>query len=155
MFEDQLLSKDENMQNEAVFAIKALAKQCSTKESVIALLKQLFTLLKGEAKSSMATKKALLQTIENCSANCSQEKQELALQLIDSFSEFFKMETHEGTLLLAFQALTTWFNKLRLFSLQPELVKKLNDFFKVKFLIGLRKIDSSAKFTTAYFEDSR
>ena len=121
------------MQNEAVFAIKALAKQCSTKESVLTLLKQLFSLLKGEAKSSLATKKALLQSIENCSANCSQEKQEIAMQLIDSFGEFFKMETHEGTLILALQALTTWFQKLRLFSLQPELVKKLNDFFKVNF----------------------
>jgi len=123
------------MQNEAVLAIKSLAKQCSTKESVIVVLKQLFSLLKGEAKSSLTTKKAILQTVEHCSANCSQEKQEIAMQLVDSFGEFFKMETHEGTLILAFQALTTWFHKLRLFSLQPELGKKLNDFFKVNFLL--------------------
>ena len=129
----QLLAKEEENQQEAVFAIKSLAKQCSDKESVRFVLKHLFDVLNGEGKlSTISQKMAILSAIGSCSFHCCQiNTQEIYSQLIQLFAEYLKNETNESTLLFALNQFSLWLDTLKAQSITPELVSKLNEFFKV------------------------
>ncbi len=91
-----LMSKDEMSQGEAVYAIKSLCKQCSSNEALALVLKHLFSVLTGEAKSgTTAQKTAILTCIGNAALNSSQSLSEMIATVIQLFGDFFKAEANE------------------------------------------------------------
>ena len=129
----QLLAKDKENQEEAAYAIKSLTKQCSNKESIIAILASLFDLLNGEGKSaSIDQRQQIIFSIGNCSFNCCQTNtQDVLLKLIQLFSEYLKNETNESMIIFALSQLKIWLESLKIQTISTEILNKLNDFFKV------------------------
>ncbi len=129
----QLLAKDEENQNEAAFAVKSLAKQCSDKDSISLIIASLFELLNGEGKSASTNQKqAIISAIGNCSFSCcTTNTQDVFLKLIQLFYEFLKNETNESIVVFALNQLKIWLESLKVQTNSSELYNKLNDFFKV------------------------
>lgn len=100
----------------------------------------------GEGKLSTSNQKcAILSAIGNCSSIFSQTSQDILVQLIQSFADFLKIETHEPTQVFALQQLNKWLRSFKLQQYSPETVKKLNDFFKV--LIETKSYSNSVRST--------
>jgi hypothetical protein len=80
-----------------------------------------------------ANKHVVLTAIGNVSFNCSRHTEEVLGKLIQQFSDYLSIETHDATLQCAIEQLNLWFSKtLVSSSLNPEFIKTLNSFFKVK-----------------------
>ncbi len=113
--------------------MKTLAKQCSTQEALQYILKHLFFILNGgEGKLTSSVQKCMvLAAIGNCSLNSSFSNQEILQQLLDSYSEFLKVETHEATLHFGFEQLIACLKNIHLSNFQAAFLLKVKEFFKV------------------------
>ena len=82
--------------------------------------------------STPAHKCIILTSIGNVSFNCSKHTEEVIKKIVQLFSDFISSETHDGTVQCAIQQLNLWLSKPLVSSLlTPELIKNLNNFFKV------------------------
>ena len=128
----QLISKDENIQNEAALVVKNISKQCNNNDSIKFIIKHLFDLLNGsQGKLSITSQKfSVLTAIGNCSSNQCFSNSEILLNFIELIGEFLKTETHDGTLLFCLEQLCCCFKNLQTNSFSAVLLTKLKDFFK-------------------------
>ena len=80
-----MISKDENIQNEAALVLKTPSKQCNNNDSIQFIIKHLFDLLNGsQCKLSNTNQKfSVLTAIENCSTNHCLSNNEILLNFID------------------------------------------------------------------------
>lgn len=86
----------------------------------------------AEGKLTVPSQKvAILTAIGNVSSNCCSNIHEILPQLLQSFGDYLKLETHEASLVFALEQLNKWLKSLKLKSIPDDHVTKLNAFFKV------------------------
>ena len=117
-FASQLHAKDDTTRDEAVAAVAALATQCSDPEAIKSLLSVIFGVLGGsEGKLSVNTQKmSLLEAAGKLAINAVSSSSLITPLNELSSGHFIKVlenEVHEGTLLVALNALGMWVEKLR------------------------------------------
>ena len=117
-FASQLHAKDDTTRDEAVAAVAALATQCSDPEAIKSLLSVIFGVLGGsEGKLSVNTQKmSLLEAAGKLASNAVSSSSLITPLNELSSGHFIKVlenEVHEGTLLVALNALGMWVEKLR------------------------------------------
>ena len=122
--------------------MKTLAKQCSTQEALQYILKHLFFILSGgEGKLTSSVQKCMvLAAIGNCSLNSSFSNQDILQQLLDSYSEFIKVETHEATLHFGFEQLIACLKNIHISNFQAAFLLKVKEFFKVRNILCFFRI---------------
>ena len=134
-------------QSEAQEAIKSLAKQCSSGESLLAMLKHLFGVLSGEAKlGSLAQKTAVLTAVGNCALHYAGQhnNSDMLLKLLQMFGDRLKSEAAEAVVLVALAQLAIWLEHLKFSTLGGnDTTKKVNAFFKT--LLDSKATSSSVK----------
>ena len=135
----QLLSKDDSLQSQAAEVFGSLARQCSSNEAILAMLKHLFQILNGaEGKLSTAQQKChVLASIGHCAQNSStQLSHDLVGALLNLFGEHLRADAaaspHEPTVLCELRQLDTWLRQLKLggAAWPADAQKRLNDTFK-------------------------
>ena len=117
-FASQLHAKDDTTRDEAVAAVASLAIQCSDPEAVKSLLTVIFGVLGGsEGKLSVNTQKmSLLDAAGKLAVNAVSSTSMVAPLTEFATGHFIKIletEVHEGTLLIALNALGMWVDKFR------------------------------------------
>ncbi|XP_063000268.1 stalled ribosome sensor GCN1 isoform X1 [Elgaria multicarinata webbii] len=128
----QLKSNSSQLMDEAIIALKNLARQCSDPSTVESLGKHLFAILGGaEGKLTVVAQKiSILSGIGSCShhAVSGASNQALSESMTELFIPFLQQEVHEGTLVHAISVLALWCNRFT-----TEVPKKLVEWFKKAF----------------------
>ncbi|XP_038201038.1 eIF-2-alpha kinase activator GCN1 [Arvicola amphibius] len=126
---NQLKSNSPRLMDEAVLALRNLARQCSDSSATEALTKHLFAILGGsEGKLTVvAQKMSVLSGIGSLSHHVVSGPSSQVLNgcVAELFIPFLQQEVHEGTLVHAISVLALWCNRLT-----TEVPKKLTDWFK-------------------------
>ncbi|XP_053444213.1 eIF-2-alpha kinase activator GCN1 isoform X1 [Nycticebus coucang] len=128
----QLKSNSPRLMDEAVLALRNLARQCSDSSAMEALTKHLFAILGGsEGKLTIVAQKiSVLSGIGSVSHHVVSGPSSQVLNGIVSelFIPFLQQEVHEGTLVHAVSILALWCNRFT-----TEMPKKLTEWFKKAF----------------------
>ncbi|XP_006865512.1 PREDICTED: translational activator GCN1 [Chrysochloris asiatica] len=128
----QLKSNSPRLMDEAVLALRNLARQCSDSSAMEALSKHLFAVLGGsEGKLTVVTQKmSVLSGIGSVSHHVvsGPSSQVLNGAVAELFIPFLQQEVHEGTLVHAVSVLALWCNRFT-----TEVPKKLLEWFKKAF----------------------
>ncbi|KAM9194723.1 stalled ribosome sensor GCN1 [Dugong dugon] len=128
----QLKSNSPRLMDEAVLALRNLARQCSDSSAMEALSKHLFAVLGGsEGKVTIVAQKiSVLSGIGSISHHvvAGPSSQVLNGTLAELFIPFLQQEVHEGTLVHAVSVLALWCNRFTM-----EVPKKLTEWFKKAF----------------------
>ncbi|XP_075390131.1 stalled ribosome sensor GCN1 [Tenrec ecaudatus] len=128
----QLKSNSPQLMDEAVLALRNLARQCSDSSAMEALSKHLFAILGGsEGKLTVVTQKiSVLSGIGSVSHHVvsGPSSQVLNGAVAELFIPFLQQEVHEGTLVHAVSILALWCNRFT-----TEVPKKLMEWFKKAF----------------------
>ncbi|XP_014444459.1 eIF-2-alpha kinase activator GCN1 [Tupaia chinensis] len=129
---NQLKSNSPRLMDEAVLALRNLARQCSDSTATEALTKHLFAILGGsEGKLTIvAQKMSVLSGIGSISHHVvsGPSSQVLNGTVAELFIPFLQQEVHEGTLVHAVSVLALWCNRFT-----TEVPKKLTEWFKKAF----------------------
>uniref|UniRef100_A0A8C6GXV6 Stalled ribosome sensor GCN1 n=1 Tax=Mus spicilegus TaxID=10103 RepID=A0A8C6GXV6_MUSSI len=129
---NQLKSNSPRLMDEAVLALRNLARQCSDSSATEALTKHLFAILGGsEGKLTIiAQKMSVLSGIGSLSHHVVSGPSGQVLNgcVAELFIPFLQQEVHEGTLVHAVSILALWCNRFT-----TEVPKKLTDWFKKVF----------------------
>ncbi|XP_023576671.1 eIF-2-alpha kinase activator GCN1 isoform X2 [Octodon degus] len=129
---NQLKSNSPRLMDEAVLALRNLARQCSDSSATEALTRHLFAILGGsEGKLTIvAQKMSVLSGIGSISHHLVSGSSGQVLNGIvaELFIPFLQQEVHEGTLVHAVSILALWCNRFT-----AEVPKKLTDWFKKAF----------------------
>ncbi|KAH0625453.1 hypothetical protein JD844_014982 [Phrynosoma platyrhinos] len=140
--ESQLKSNSSQLMDEAIIALKNLARQCSDPSIVESLGKHLFAILGGaEGKLTVVAQKiSVLSGIGSCSyhAVSGPSNQAVSETVAELFIPFLQQEVHEGTLVHAISVLALWCNRFT-----TEVPKKLVEWFKKAF--GLKTCTSAVR----------
>nr|XP_035113699.1 eIF-2-alpha kinase activator GCN1 isoform X1 [Callithrix jacchus] len=127
-----LKSNSPHLMDEAVLALRNLARQCSDSSTMEALTKHLFAILGGsEGKLTVvAQKMSVLSGIGSISHHVVSGPSSQVLNGIvaELFIPFLQQEVHEGTLVHAVSVLALWCNRFT-----TEVPKKLTEWFKKAF----------------------
>uniref|UniRef100_A0A2K6V2W8 Stalled ribosome sensor GCN1 n=1 Tax=Saimiri boliviensis boliviensis TaxID=39432 RepID=A0A2K6V2W8_SAIBB len=127
-----LKSNSPHLMDEAVLALRNLARQCSDSSAMEALTKHLFAILGGsEGKLTVvAQKMSVLSGIGSVSHHVVSGPSSQVLNGIvaELFIPFLQQEVHEGTLVHAVSVLALWCNRFT-----TEVPKKLTEWFKKAF----------------------
>ncbi|KAL8180480.1 UNVERIFIED_CONTAM: translational activator of GCN4, partial [Gekko kuhli] len=128
----QLKSNSSQLMDEAIVALKNLARQCSDPATVESLGKHLFAILGGaEGKLTVVAQKiSVLSGIGSYShhAVSGSSNQALSTAMAELFIPFLQQEVHEGTLVHAISVLALWCTRFT-----TEVPKKLIEWFKKAF----------------------
>ncbi|XP_053225790.1 eIF-2-alpha kinase activator GCN1 isoform X2 [Podarcis raffonei] len=128
----QLKSNSSQLMDEAIVALKNLARQCSDPSTVESLGRHLFAILGGaEGKLTVVAQKiSVLSGIGSCShhAVSGPSNQVVSGTITELFIPFLQQEVHEGTLVHAISVLALWCNRFT-----TEVPKKLVEWFKKAF----------------------
>uniref|UniRef100_A0A8C3WWR0 Stalled ribosome sensor GCN1 n=1 Tax=Catagonus wagneri TaxID=51154 RepID=A0A8C3WWR0_9CETA len=128
----QLKSNSPRLMDEAVLALRNLARQCSDSSAMEALARHLFAILGGsEGKLTIvAQKTSVLSGIGSVShhAVSGPSSQVLNGTVAELFIPFLQQEVHEGTLVHAVSVLALWCNRFT-----TEVPRKLTEWFKKAF----------------------
>ncbi|XP_061459241.1 stalled ribosome sensor GCN1 [Rhineura floridana] len=128
----QLKSNSSQLMDEAIVALKNLARQCSDPSTVESLGRHLFAILGGaEGKLTVVAQKiSILSGIGSCShhAVSGPSNQVVSATMTELFIPFLQQEVHEGTLVHAISVLALWCNRFT-----TEVPKKLVEWFKKAF----------------------
>ncbi|XP_077163690.1 stalled ribosome sensor GCN1 isoform X1 [Paroedura picta] len=128
----QLKSNSSQLMDEAIVALKNLARQCSDPTTVESLGRHLFAILGGaEGKLTVVAQKiSVLSGIGSCShhAVSGSSNQALSTAMAELFIPFLQQEVHEGTLVHAISVLALWCTRFT-----TEVPKKLIEWFKKAF----------------------
>ncbi|XP_030743287.1 eIF-2-alpha kinase activator GCN1 [Echinops telfairi] len=128
----QLKSNSPRLMDEAVLALRNLARQCSDSSAMETLSKHLFAILGGsEGKLTVVTQKiSVLSGIGSISHHVvsGPSSQVLNGTVAELFIPFLQQEVHEGTLVHAVSILALWCNRFT-----TEVPKKLMEWFKKAF----------------------
>ncbi|XP_069353515.1 stalled ribosome sensor GCN1 [Eulemur rufifrons] len=128
----QLKSNSPRLMDEAVLALRNLARQCSDSSAMEALTKHLFAILGGsEGKLTIVAQKiSVLSGIGSVSHHVvsGPSSQVLNGTVAELFIPFLQQEVHEGTLVHAVSILALWCNRFT-----TEVPKKLTEWFKKAF----------------------
>uniref|UniRef100_A0A8C2VN10 GCN1 activator of EIF2AK4 n=1 Tax=Chinchilla lanigera TaxID=34839 RepID=A0A8C2VN10_CHILA len=129
---NQLKSNSPRLMDEAVLALRNLARQCSDSSATEALTRHLFAILGGsEGKLTIVAQKiSVLSGIGSISHHLvsGSSGQVLNGTVAELFIPFLQQEVHEGTLVHAVSILALWCNRFT-----AEVPKKLTDWFKKAF----------------------
>ncbi|KAI6049711.1 GCN1 [Marmota monax] len=129
---NQLKSNSPRLMDEAVLALRNLARQCSDSSAMEALTRHLFAILGGsEGKLTVVAQKiSVLSGIGSVSHHVVSGPfgQVLNGTVAELFIPFLQQEVHEGTLVHAVSVLALWCNRFT-----TEVPKKLTDWFKKAF----------------------
>ncbi|XP_064235799.1 stalled ribosome sensor GCN1 [Aotus nancymaae] len=127
-----LKSNSPHLMDEAVLALRNLARQCSDSSAMEALTKHLFAILGGsEGKLTVvAQKMSVLSGIGSVSHHVVSGPSSQVLNGIvaELFIPFLQQEVHEGTLVHAVSVLALWCNRFT-----TEVPRKLTEWFKKAF----------------------
>uniref|UniRef100_A0A2R8ZZY2 Stalled ribosome sensor GCN1 n=1 Tax=Pan paniscus TaxID=9597 RepID=A0A2R8ZZY2_PANPA len=127
-----LKSNSPRLMDEAVLALRNLARQCSDSSAMESLTKHLFAILGGsEGKLTVvAQKMSVLSGIGSVSHHVVSGPSSQVLNGIvaELFIPFLQQEVHEGTLVHAVSVLALWCNRFT-----TEVPKKLTEWFKKAF----------------------
>ncbi|KAI2568264.1 GCN1 activator of EIF2AK4 [Homo sapiens] len=127
-----LKSNSPRLMDEAVLALRNLARQCSDSSAMESLTKHLFAILGGsEGKLTVvAQKMSVLSGIGSVSHHVVSGPSSQVLNGIvaELFIPFLQQEVHEGTLVHAVSVLALWCNRFTM-----EVPKKLTEWFKKAF----------------------
>ncbi|XP_006053034.2 eIF-2-alpha kinase activator GCN1 [Bubalus bubalis] len=128
----QLKSNSPRLMDEAVLALRNLARQCSDSSAMEALARHLFAILGGsEGKLTIvAQKMSVLSGIGSVSHHVvsGPSSQVLSGTVAELFIPFLQQEVHEGTLVHAVSVLALWCHRFT-----TEVPKKLTEWFKKAF----------------------
>ncbi|OWK14094.1 hypothetical protein Celaphus_00000247 [Cervus elaphus hippelaphus] len=128
----QLKSNSSRLMDEAVLALRNLARQCSDSSAMEALARHLFAILGGsEGKLTIvAQKMSVLSGIGSVSHHVvsGPSSQVLSGTVAELFIPFLQQEVHEGTLVHAVSVLALWCHRFT-----TEVPKKLTEWFKKAF----------------------
>ncbi|XP_065273696.1 stalled ribosome sensor GCN1 [Emys orbicularis] len=128
----QLKSNSPQLMDEAVVALKNLARQCSDPSAVESLGRHLFAILGGsEGKLTVVAQKiSVLSGIGSFSHHVvsGSSSQDLSGTMAELFIPFLQQEVHEGTLVHAVSVLALWCNRFT-----TEVPKKLVEWLKKAF----------------------
>ncbi|XP_034873016.1 eIF-2-alpha kinase activator GCN1 isoform X1 [Mirounga leonina] len=128
----QLKSNSPRLMDEAVLALRNLARQCSDSSAMEALTRHLFAILGGsEGKLTIVAQKiSVLSGIGSVSHHVvsGPSSQVLNGTVAEMFIPFLQQEVHEGTLVHAVSVLALWCNRFT-----TEVPKKLTEWFKKAF----------------------
>ncbi|XP_038431223.1 stalled ribosome sensor GCN1 isoform X2 [Canis lupus baileyi] len=128
----QLKSNSPRLMDEAVLALRNLARQCSDSSATEALTRHLFAILGGsEGKLTIVAQKiSVLSGIGSVSHHVvsGPSSQVLNGTVTELFIPFLQQEVHEGTLVHAVSVLALWCNRFT-----TEVPKKLTEWFKKAF----------------------
>nr|XP_012611936.1 eIF-2-alpha kinase activator GCN1 [Microcebus murinus] len=128
----QLKSNSPRLMDEAVLALRNLARQCSDSSAMEAVTKHLFAILGGsEGKLTIVAQKiSVLSGIGSISHHVVSGPSSQVLNGIvaELFIPFLQQEVHEGTLVHAVSILALWCNRFT-----TEVPKKLTEWFKKAF----------------------
>uniref|UniRef100_A0ABI7ZT53 TOG domain-containing protein n=1 Tax=Felis catus TaxID=9685 RepID=A0ABI7ZT53_FELCA len=128
----QLKSNSPRLMDEAVLALRNLARQCSDSSATEALTRHLFAILGGsEGKLTIVAQKiSVLSGIGSVSHHVvsGPSSQVLNGTVAELFIPFLQQEVHEGTLVHAVSVLALWCNRFT-----TEVPKKLTEWFKKAF----------------------
>ncbi|XP_047618729.1 eIF-2-alpha kinase activator GCN1 isoform X3 [Phacochoerus africanus] len=128
----QLKSNSPRLMDEAVLALRNLARQCSDSSVTEALARHLFAILGGsEGKLTIVAQKiSVLSGIGSVShhAVSGPSSQVLNGTVAELFIPFLQQEVHEGTLVHAVSVLALWCNRFT-----TEVPRKLTEWFKKAF----------------------
>ncbi|XP_053784029.1 stalled ribosome sensor GCN1 [Desmodus rotundus] len=128
----QLKSNSPRLMDEAVLALRNLARQCSDSAAMEALTRHLFAILGGsEGKLTVVAQKiGVLSGIGSVSHHVvsGPSSQVLNGTVAELFIPFLQQEVHEGTLVHAVSVLALWCNRFT-----TEVPKKLTEWFKKAF----------------------
>ncbi|XP_077016110.1 stalled ribosome sensor GCN1 [Tamandua tetradactyla] len=128
----QLKSNSSRLMDEAVLALRNLARQCSDSSAMEALTRHLFAILGGsEGKLTIVAQKiSVLSGIGSVSHHlvAGPSSQVLNGTVAELFIPFLQQEVHEGTLVHAVSVLALWCNRFT-----TEVPKKLTEWFKKAF----------------------
>uniref|UniRef100_A0A8D1U1R5 Stalled ribosome sensor GCN1 n=1 Tax=Sus scrofa TaxID=9823 RepID=A0A8D1U1R5_PIG len=128
----QLKSNSPRLMDEAVLALRNLARQCSDSSATEALARHLFAILGGsEGKLTIVAQKiSVLSGIGSVShhAVSGPSSQVLNGTVAELFIPFLQQEVHEGTLVHAVSVLALWCNRFT-----TEVPRKLTEWFKKAF----------------------
>uniref|UniRef100_K7G7X0 GCN1 activator of EIF2AK4 n=1 Tax=Pelodiscus sinensis TaxID=13735 RepID=K7G7X0_PELSI len=128
----QLKSNSPQLMDEAVVALKNLARQCSDPSAVESLGRHLFAILGGsEGKLTVVAQKiSVLSGIGSFSHHVvsGPSNQALSGTIVELFIPFLQQEVHEGTLVHAVSVLALWCNRFT-----TEVPKKLVEWLKKAF----------------------
>ncbi|XP_008140997.2 eIF-2-alpha kinase activator GCN1 [Eptesicus fuscus] len=128
----QLRSNSPRLMDEAVLALRNLARQCSDSSAMEAVTRHLFAILGGsEGKLTVvAQKTSVLSGIGSVSHHVvsGPSSQILNGTVAELFIPFLQQEVHEGTLVHAVSVLALWCNRFT-----TEVPKKLTEWFKKAF----------------------
>ncbi|KAM5311577.1 stalled ribosome sensor GCN1 [Glossophaga mutica] len=128
----QLKSNSPRLMDEAVLALRNLARQCSDSAAMEALTRHLFAILGGsEGKLTIVAQKiGVLSGIGSVSHHVvsGPSSQVLNGTVAELFIPFLQQEVHEGTLVHAVSVLALWCNRFT-----TEVPKKLTEWFKKAF----------------------
>nr|XP_003478419.1 eIF-2-alpha kinase activator GCN1 isoform X1 [Cavia porcellus] len=129
---NQLKSNSSRLMDEAVLALRNLARQCSDSSATEALTRHLFAILGGsEGKLTIVAQKiSVLSGIGSISHHLvsGSSGQVLNGTVAELFIPFLQQEVHEGTLVHAVSILALWCNRFT-----TEVPKKLTEWFKKAF----------------------
>ncbi|XP_015280782.1 PREDICTED: translational activator GCN1 [Gekko japonicus] len=143
----QLKSNSSQLMDEAIVALKNLARQCSDPATVESLGRHLFAILGGaEGKLTVVAQKiSVLSGIGSCShhAVSGSSNQALSTAMAELFIPFLQQEVHEGTLVHAISVLALWCTRFT-----TEVPKNLIEWFKKAF--SLKTCTSAVRH--AYFQ---
>ncbi|XP_072839500.2 stalled ribosome sensor GCN1 [Pogona vitticeps] len=138
----QLKSNSSQLMDEAIVALKNLARQCSDPFTVESLGRHLFAILGGaEGKLTVVAQKvSVLSGIGSCShhAVSGSSNQVVSGTMTELFIPFLQQEVHEGTLVHAISVLALWCHRFT-----TEVPKKLVEWFKKAF--GLKTSTSAVR----------
>ncbi|XP_055986980.1 stalled ribosome sensor GCN1 [Sorex fumeus] len=128
----QLKSNSSRLMDEAVLALRNLARQCSDPSAIEALTRHLFAILGGsEGKLTIvAQKMSVLSGVGSVSHHVVSGPSSQALNgtVAELFIPFLQQEVHEGTLVHAVSVLALWCNRFT-----TDVPKKLTEWFKKAF----------------------
>uniref|UniRef100_A0A452TVP7 Stalled ribosome sensor GCN1 n=1 Tax=Ursus maritimus TaxID=29073 RepID=A0A452TVP7_URSMA len=128
----QLKSNSPRLMDEAVLALRNLARQCSDSSATEAVTRHLFAILGGsEGKLTIVAQKiSVLSGIGSVSHHVvsGPSSQVLNGTVAELFIPFLQQEVHEGTLVHAVSVLALWCNRFT-----TEVPKKLTEWFKKAF----------------------
>ncbi|KAJ7309597.1 hypothetical protein JRQ81_007650, partial [Phrynocephalus forsythii] len=138
----QLKSNSSQLMDEAIVALKNLARQCSDPSTVESLGRHLFAILGGaEGKLTVVAQKiSVLSGIGSCShhAVSGSSNQVVSGTVTELFIPFLQQEVHEGTLVHAISVLALWCHRFT-----TEVPKNLLEWFKKAF--GLKTSTSAVR----------
>ncbi|NXK45456.1 GCN1 kinase, partial [Chauna torquata] len=125
-----LKSNSVQLMDEAVVALKNLARQCSDPSAVESLGRHLFAILGGDAGTLGTNERSLLSGIGSLSHHVvsGSSSQALTGTMAELFIPFLQQEVHEGTLVHAVSVLALWCVRFT-----TEVPKKLVEWLKKAF----------------------